>query len=301
MDQATHTALDSTAKRYFDMVARGDAAALKQNSIPSLASAFSGIEDAVKDNQQSLSGVQATPRPVYQLKALEAASDARPEFLCGVFGKNGQTADSVVFLIPGLAPGTYAVETLDASTAKGPYALTFVLQQMGTDWKLGGLYVKDTQVNGHDANWFAERARDFQKKGQTHNAWFYFLEARDLSVPVSFMSTLQTDKLFDEMQSVKPSDLPGNGNPGDLPVAGKTYKVTTVFPLIVGKDFDLVVKYQTDSVSDTAKTFQNNSAVMKALLARYPEFRDAFDGIVARAVAPSGEDYGSMLPMKEIK
>jgi hypothetical protein len=40
---------------------------------------------------------------------------------------------------------------------------------------------------------------------------------------------------------------------------------------------------------------------MKALLAKYPEFRDGFAGIVVRAVEPSGRDYGSMLPMKDIK
>jgi hypothetical protein len=61
------------------------------------------------------------------------------------------------------------------------------------------------------------------------------------------------------------------------------------------------VKYQSADVSDTGKTFQDNLAVMKALLAKYPEWRDGFAGIVARAVEPSGRDYGSMLPMKEIK
>jgi hypothetical protein len=40
---------------------------------------------------------------------------------------------------------------------------------------------------------------------------------------------------------------------------------------------------------------------MKALLAKYPQCRDAFGGIVVRAVEPSGKDYGSMLPMKDIK
>jgi hypothetical protein len=40
---------------------------------------------------------------------------------------------------------------------------------------------------------------------------------------------------------------------------------------------------------------------MTALLVKYPELRDAFDGIVARAVEPSGRDYGSLLPMKDIK
>jgi hypothetical protein len=42
-------------------------------------------------------------------------------------------------------------------------------------------------------------------------------------------------------------------------------------------------------------------AVIKALLAKYPEFRDAYAGIVVRAVEPSGRDYGSMMAMKDIK
>ena len=41
--------------------------------------------------------------------------------------------------------------------------------------------------------------------------------------------------------------------------------------------------------------------VIKALVTKYPEFRDAFDGVVVRAVEPSGKDYGAMLPMKDIK
>jgi hypothetical protein len=69
----------------------------------------------------------------------------------------------------------------------------------------------------------------------------------------------------------------------------------------VGRDFDLLVKYQTADVSDTGRAFQENTVVMKALVAKYPEFREAFAGIVVRAVEPSGRDYGSMLAMKDIK
>src|SRR5580704_1700169 len=68
MDEPTRAALVNTAKRYFDMAARGDFAAMRQNSIASVASDFSGIETAVKDNQANFSGVQATPRPPFLLK-----------------------------------------------------------------------------------------------------------------------------------------------------------------------------------------------------------------------------------------
>jgi len=190
---------------------------------------------------------------------------------------------------------------LDVSSAKQPDTVSFVLQQESKDWKIGGLYIKESQIAGHDANWFADRARAFKTKGQIRNAWFYYLEARDLAVPVRFMYTQLTDKLADESETVKPTDLPANGSTVELAAAGKTFRLTALFPLAVGQDFDLVVKYQSADVSNTAQTFQDNSAVMKALLAKYPEFRDAFDGIVARAVEPSGRDYGSLLPMKDIK
>jgi hypothetical protein len=302
MDEPTRTALVSTAKRYFDMVARGDSAALRQNSIASIASDFSAIETAVKDNQANYTGAQAAPRAPFQLKAEGTAPFERAEFLCGVFGKVGQTADSAVFVIPNLPPGNYAVETLDVPTPKQPYTVSFVLQQEGKDWKVGGFYVKETQIAGHDGNWFAERARAFKAKGQNRNAWLYYIEARDLAVPVSFMYTQTTDKLADESETVKPADLPVSGNTIELAAGGKTHRLTTLFPLGVGQDIDLVVKYQSADVSNTAQTFQDNTAVIKALVGKYPEFRDAFDGVVARAVEPTtGRDYGSLLPMKEIK
>jgi len=297
MDQATASALKSTAARYYDMAARGDSASLRQNAIPGLASNFAGIESAVKDSQSNLTGVPGVPRPAFLLKAEGSAPLERAEFLCGVFGAHGQTTDSAVFIIPNLPPGNYGIVTLDAASAQGAYTVSFVLQQQGNEWKLGGFYAKPAQISGHDGTWFAERAREYKTKGQPRNAWFYFGEARELLVPVPFMATATTDKLYDEMQTVKPADLP----PFDLVAAGKTYKVTDLFPVPVARDFDLVVKYQSADVSDNGKTFQDNMAVIKALLAKYPEFRDAYAGIVVRAVEPSGRDYGSMMAMKDIK
>src|SRR5215467_4662249 len=301
LDAATRTALENAAHRFFDMASRGDVAGLRQNSIPSLASSFSGIEAAVSDNKAAFAGAQPMPRPPFVLETQGNAPIARAEFLCGVFGANGQTRDSAVFVLPNLPPGKYSVVILDITGAKGPYTLSLVMQQAGTDWKLAGYYAKSAEAGGHDAIWFSDRARQYKAKGQTYNAWFYFLEARDLMAPVPFMSTLQTDKLYDEAQSVQPKDLPSGGNTADLSAGGKIYKLTEIFPLGVGSDVEIVVKYQTNDISDSAQTFQNNMAVIKALVAKYAELRDAFSGVVARAVEPSGRDYGSLLAMKDIK
>jgi hypothetical protein len=301
LDEATRAPIVNTAKRYFDMVAKGDASGLRQNSIASLASDFTGIDSAVKDNQVNFAGAQPAPRSPFLLKAEGTAPLERAEFLCGVFRADGQTANSAVFVIPNLPPGTYAIDVLDVTTPNGAYTVSFVLQQQGSEWKLGGLYMKASQVAGHDGKWFADQARVYKGKGQVRNAWFYFLEARELLSPVPFMSTLATDKLYDEMEAVKPSDLPSGNSPIDLTVGAKVYKLVAIFPEPVGTDLDVVVKYQAADVSNTTVTFQENMVVIKALVGKYPEYRDAFAGVVARAVEPSGRDYGSLLPMKEIK
>lgn len=302
MDGATRTALKAAAERYFEMVARGDTASLKQSSIPAVASNFGGIEDTIKENQADLAGAHATARDPFLLKAEGTAPLPKAEFLCGIFGANGQTKNSAEFVIPNLPPGSYGIVILDAPTQKSAYTVSFVLQQQGTAWKVAGFFLRPAQILGHDSNWFLQRAREFKAKGQTHNAWLYFVQGRDLAMPVPFMYTQQTDKLYDEAQSMKPADFPVNGNTAEVTAAnGKTYKLIAIFPLVVQQDLDLVVKYQTADVSNTGATFQENMNVMRALMTKFPELRDAFQGVVCRAVEPSGKDYGSLMPMKDIK
>lgn len=301
LDSTIRAGISSAGQRYFDMAAKADVASLRQNAIPSLASDFSGIETTVKDHQQDLAGAQGTVKSVFLLETAGTAPTAHAEFYCGVFGKNGQTAGSAIFYLDNLAPGKYGVVLLDATAPKGRTMFSVILQQAGTDWKLGGLYVKSSLFAGHDSDWFVARAREYKTKGQLHNAWFYYLEARSLLAPVPFMATAATDKLAEESQTVRPADLPADGKTLDLAAAAATYKLTAVFPEAVGNDLDLIVRYQAADISNTNQAYQNNVAVIKALVAKYPEVRDALAGVVARAVDPSGRDYGTLLAMKDVK
>jgi len=301
MEPATRTALVSSGQRYFDFIAKGDPTSLRQNAIPSLASDFSSIETTVKDNQSALAGAKGTARPPFLLEADGTEPLPRAEFYCGVFGRNGQTRDSAAFYLKDLPPGKYAVIIFDAPSSKGAYTVSLILQQLASDWKLGGLYIKAAQIGGHNSDWFLTQAREFRTKGQTHNAWFYYLEARSLISPLPFMSTATTDKLYDESQKAQSADLPADGKTADLSAGTSTYKLVDLFPEVVGNELDLIVKYQAADVSNTNQAYQNNIAVMKALVAKYPELREAFAAVVARAMDPSGRDYGTLLAMKDIK
>jgi len=301
MDATLRTAIANAADRYFGMAARGDTASLRQNSIPALASDFAGVENTLKAHQLDLSGTQASIKSSFLLNAEDSTPNQQAEFWCGVFNRNGQTANSAAFYLTNLPPGKYAVVLMDANSSNGRIMFSQVLQQAGTDWKLGGLYIKPAQIAGHDSDWFVNQARQYKAKGELHNSWFYYLEARSLISPLPFMSTLATDKLYDESQPLQPTDLPAGGKTATLASSTTTYHLTGVFPEVVGKDLDLIVKYESANVSNTNAAYQDNVNVMKALVTRFPEVRDAFVAVVARAVDTSGRDYGTLLAMKDIK
>ena len=66
-------------------------------------------------------------------------------------------------------------------------------------------------------------------------------------------------------------------------------------------NLDLRVRYENAEAANSGAAFQDNMAVIKAIVAKYPELRDGFNSIIARAVDGSGHEYGSLLPMKEVK
>ncbi|MGH9651459.1 MAG: hypothetical protein ACRD3I_13450, partial [Terriglobales bacterium] len=167
-------------------------------------------------------------------------------------------------------------------------------------WRLAGLYIKSVHTLGHNSDWFIEQARAYKARDQNRNAWFYYLAARDLLAPLPFMGTPSLDGLFDEQQQIQPAELPYE-RPITFPAGGRTFKITSIFAVPGEDGLLLVVKYEAENIADTAKTDAANQALGRAFLTRYPEYKQAFAGIVARAVEPSGKDFGSLLMMKDVK
>jgi hypothetical protein len=297
LDAATKTALETAAKQYLDMSKSGDVAGLKANSIPAITGDFGSIEQAVVTNKLYFAEGAATVTGTYLLDASEAkAALPRAEFFCGIYN----SADRLAFVIPDLPPGRYGI-VIQKVDGKNPITLTLIVQNMGGAWKLAGYYPRLDSVGGHDGQWYLTKAREFKAKGQVHNAWFYYLTAWDLSAPVNFMSTPQLDKIADEMQSARPADLPSDSAPLSLQANGKTFKVTELAAVPVDDNLDLRIRYVNPDAGNSAVAFQDNTAVIKAIVAKYPEVRDGFTAVVARAFDSGGHEYGSLLLVKDMK
>ena len=281
------------------MSAQGDVAGLKSNAIPPVAADFRGIEQAVITNKPYFVGGHAVSSDIYVLDASHSKATAqRTDFYCGIYN----SPNRIGFSIPNLPSGKYAVVMQRISGGKDPITLTMILQDVGgNSWRLAGYYPRLTLIGGHDGDWYLARARDYKSTGQNHNAWFYYLTAWDLLAPVNFMDTPQLDKIADEMQAARPADLPSNDSPLELSAGAKVFKVTDIAPVPVENDLNLRVRYQTADATNTAVAFADNMAVIKAVVARYPDVRGAFAGVIAVAVDSGGHEYGSLLPLKDLK
>jgi hypothetical protein len=286
METSTRSALESAARQYFQTAQQG-AAALQSNAEFDL----SGVIEA---NREIFAG-QPSTRSVFLLDNSQPRGQ-RAEFFCGIYNSPERTA----FIFNDLPAGKYAVIIQDVA-GKAPGTVSWVLHQSGAQWKVAGLFAKPAQLAGHDANWYLAQARSYKSKAQTHNAWLYYLMGLQMIKPLGAMDTPQFEKIYEEAYQVVPRDLPANGQSTDLVANGRIYRLTELAPVAVGENLDLVVKYQTSDLSDTSKTVQDNLAVIKALITRFPELREAFAAVVARAVAPNGQDYGSLLAIKDVK
>jgi hypothetical protein len=300
LDGATRAAIEAAAQRLFANAAAGNAAAMQQMAIPAVAGSFQGIANTVQGNKDKIAGGQAHIRNEWLLDAPGTQTFERAEFFCGAFNSPQRTS----FVIPGLPPGKYAVVIQDVVGSKQPLTITSILQQDGSQWKLAGYYASPHQVGPHDGLWYWVQARDLKKQGRQHTSFFYYLEASNLlSGGVGFMSTPQLEALYQEEQTNMPKDLPQNPQqPTPLTLNGQTYQIVQAF--VVANDkagLDLVYKYSVPDITDQVRTFQQNMAFIKALAQQYPEYKQAFTSIVARAVAPSGQDFGTQLSVSEIK
>jgi hypothetical protein len=292
MDAATRASMENAGQQFFSMLASGNAAGLQAAAIPS----FNNAAALLNENKANLSGATARTRWVYLLDNSKAKPGEPAEFYCGIFN----SPERIGFQFGQIPAGKYGVVVQDAGGGKLPYMVTWVLMQNGTQWKAAGMFAKPTELAGHDGLWYWKQARAYLSAGKKHDAFFYYYVADLLLRPFGAMTTPNLDKLGDEMMKADPGDLPTNG-PVPLNAGNRTYQLTQMFPVPVADDLDLVVKYSVPSVGDTNQALQDNTAVIRALLARYPELREAFTAMIARATAPNGQDYGTLLAMKDVK
>ena len=289
-------AIVTAARAIASRVQANDANGVKAATIPSVAASFGGIAASIQRLNPDVTGATLAVTSVYDLDATDAQpGEDAVQFFCGVAANDLH----VIFNIPRLPAGHFAFAIVEATGVKNPQRLSMLLEKNAGTWQLAGFFPRPLLSAGHDGVWYWEKARAFNKAGHPWSAYFYYQTAAYLLLPAEFVDSNNFDKLIQELRAATPGGLPG-AQPMTVNVDGAPVSITNLRTDSALGGFDLVVRYETADVSNLAAARTKSVALMKALLALHPDWKDAFHGMWVFANAPNQQPFSLELSMPEI-
>jgi hypothetical protein len=297
MKEPDRTALVTAVRAIASRMQASDANGVKASTIPSVAGNFGGIASSIQRLSPDLAGANLAVTSVYDLDATDAQpGEDAVQFFCGVAANDLH----VIFNIPRLPAGHFAFAIVEATGVKNPQRLSMLLEKNAGTWQLAGFFPRPLMSAGHDGVWYWEKARAFNKAGHPWSAYFYYQTAIYLLLPAEFVDSNNFDKLIQEVRTATPGGLPG-AQPMMVNVDGAPVAITNLHTdgSTFG-GFDLVVRYETADVSNLAAARTKSVALMKALLALHPDWKEAFHGMWVFANAPNQQPFSLELAMPEI-
>jgi hypothetical protein len=293
-------ALTAAGGRLAMAVAGQDYPTLKAALLPAVAQDWEGIREEAEAGAALMKGGQIELRSLYLLDATSLAAPADTQFFCS----NADGTLTVILTMRALPPGRYAVVLAYAAGAPLGGQAGFILAWDGpaTGWKLGGLTVRPGVLDGQDGPrdgvWWWTRARELAKNDESWPAWYAYEAARELLVPVDFLTSPNLDKLNAEQAAIK--NPPRQAFPLTLPDGPRTWKVDAVRLDATLLHADLGVVYESTGVTDPAAQRTEAIAVLSALLKAQPGLRQSFHGLWAYALKDGKPAPVIELPMGQI-
>ena len=270
---------------------------LQASLLPSVLGDWEGIRSVAQAAAPVIKGGKVYWGDGYLLDATDLKGPADTQFFC----TNADSSATITISLRGLPAGQYALVIGDYEGAPLAGQMALIL---GTDataggkWKLGGLFVREGSLEGHDGLWYWRHARELAQKKVEWSAWFSYDTARWLLLPVDFLSSPHLEKLNREQAQL-------GGNPSDtLPLtitdAGKSWRITAIHLDTTLHNADLGFSYEGTGLTDPVAARAEAISVMSGLLKLHPELRENFHGLWAYAEKDGRRSYAIELAMHDI-
>ena len=289
-------ALAGFGQRLTDAIVQQDYSTLQAQLLPAIQGQWNGIRGEVELGAPLLKGGHAELQNIYLLDASTQTETTDDQFFCS----NASGSMTVTISMHALPPGKYAVILASAAGAPlgGQIGLIAVWDPTGTAaWKLGGVSVRQGEIDGHDGVWYWTRARSLATTSQPWSASYSYDLARYLLLPVDFISSPNMEKLGHEQSEIK--DGPG-GFPISLSDGARTWKIDGVRIDTTLRQSDLSVTYESLGMADPAAQRTEATAVLSAVVKAHPELKGNFHGMWAVASKDGKLTPVMELPMAQI-
>ena len=291
---AGNSIADSVAAQNFDT--------LQASLLPAVIGEWDSIRGVAQGAAPILKSGKVNWGDGYLLDATDLKAPEDTQFFC----TNADSSVTMTISLRSLPAGRYALLIGDYEGAPLAGQLALILgadSNAGGKWKLGGLFVREGALDGHDGIWYWRHARELSVKKAAWSAWFSYDTARWLLLPVDFLSSPHLDKLNREQSQLgtNPSEsLPltiGGTAEAD---AGKSWKITAVHLDTTLHTADLALVYDSTGLTDPVAARAEATSVMSGFLKLHPELRENFHGLWAYAEKDGRRSFAIELAMHDI-
>lgn len=274
---------------------------LQASLLPTVSGDWDSIRGAAQSAAPILKGGTLHWGDAYLLDAADLKEPGDTQFFCSL----ADSPVTITIALRNLPAGRYALLIGDYEGAPLAGQMALILgadATAGGKWKLGGLFVREGALDGHDGIWYWRRARELATKKAPWSAWFSYDVARWLLIPVDFLSSPHLEKLNKEQLQLgsNPADsLPltvtGSGN-----YATNVWRITSVRLNTSLHSADLGIEYEGTGLTDPTMARGEAVAVMSAFLKQHQEIRENFHGLWAFAETDGRRTFAVELAMHDI-
>lgn len=308
MKDTDRDSLAAKARALTQQVIANDTAGLRAATAEDLAKDFGAVTFLVANTAPKLVGGTPVIDQIYlldasQIKPAANGSEGEAQFFCSL---NRSVAEAD-FVIPGLKPGMYGFAVVRVEHGATPWRISYLMERDGASWKMAGIYPVAATAAGHDGLWYWKDARQRAAEKQHWNAWLEFGEAETLLRPAAFVDSTHLEKLHTEQTAAAPAVVSEGVSP-DVPLVikaadGAEFHVTSIRLDDAAGDNrpDVAIHLRVEPLADVAAARKRNEDAMRAVLAAYPELRQAFRGIAVVAEAPGATPFTSEARMADIR
>lgn len=299
---ADREALLAAANPIANAIAEQEPAYLQANLLPAVAGDWESIRGVAQAAVPLFKGGRVVWGDGYLLDATDLKAPTDTEFFC----TNADSNVTMTISLRSLPAGRYALLIGDYEGAPLAGQIALILgadTTNGGKWKLGGLFVREGALDGHDGLYYWRHARELaQQKSGEWSAWFSFDLARWLLLPIDFLSSPHLEKLNKEQSLLGPN--PSESMPltvtGAGADAGKSWRITGLHIDTTLHTADIGLEYEGTGNTDPMPARAEAIAVMSALLRLHPELRENFHGLWAYAEKDGKRNYAIELAMHDI-
>ena len=182
--------------------------------------------------------------------------------------------------------------------------MTLVLHRENNVWGLVSVHMNNCEANGHDGNWFAKRAQEFESKGMRRIAFLYRNFAAQLLIPSPYIIVPSASRQLQE--AAKQEGPPNMPFPGARPSEtwraddGTEFRVESVSIASAPSFLSLEVRYKSaQKEPDSQEAKAERQKLYRYVIEQFPEYREAFDGVFIGSVTWWGKGFRDYFSFNE--